>query len=393
MPLATLAITYGPSGPISPGDFEAILNSLIESFTTIYGSDVVLTPDSQDYEWLVVLATAYNDENNANIAAYNSMRPLGAQGAGLSAIVLINGLRRIQATNSTVVVSVFGTAGTPLNNCVVQDQNGNLWNLPVLVTIPPAGVIAVTATAQQPGNIAAAINTVTIRYTPTRGWASVTNSAAATPGIPVEQDGILRQRQAKSTALPAQTPLSSIAAVIANLAGVGRSTVYENQGATTDGNGIPSHSIAAVVEGGDITEIAQAIESKKSPGTGTYGTTMVEVEDPSGVPINIAFFELAEVQIYVSLTIHPLTGYTSSIGDELIAAIVAFINSLGIGTDVYYTKMFGPANLYGSPDGLTYNITALTIGIAPAPVGTVDLPIDFNAAAITSTPNIVLTVV
>lgn len=390
-PLPTVAVTISSAGPSAP-PFEDILNSYIATFQSIYGSDVYLTTDTQDYQWLVALATAQNDTNNAVIAAYNSMRPSAAQGAGLSSIVLINGLRRIIPTNSTVVVTIVGTAGVTILNGVVQDQNGNLWNLPASVTIPTSGTINETATAQQPGNIAAIAGSVNTRYTGVRGWASVTNAAPAIPGIPVEIDGTLRKRQTSSTSLSAQTPLSAIAAAIANLPGMGRSKVYENQFGTPDANGIPGHSIAAVVEGGDVVQVAQAIESKKSPGTGTYGTITEIVLDPAGVPIPISFFELTEVQVYVSLTIQSLDGYTSAIGNELIAAVVAWINNLGIGTDVFYTKMFGPANLYGSPDGLTYNITALTIGFAPAPVGTVDLEIAFNAAAVSSTPNIVLTV-
>lgn len=390
-PLPTLAVTIGPNGPTAPS-FQDILASYIATFQSIYGSDVYLTPDTQDYEWLVALSTAQNDTNNAVIAAYNSLRPSGAQGAGLSSIVLINGLRRIMATNSTAVVRLTGTAGTVILNGVVQDQNGNLWNLPSSVTIPNTGAIDVTATAQQAGNIAADPNTITTRYTAVRGWSAVTNPAAAIPGIAVESDGTLRQRQAKSTALPAQTPLGSIGAAIANLAGVGRSKVYENQGATTDGNGIPSHSIAAVVEGGDVTQIAQAIETKKSPGTGTYGTTTVTVEDPVGVPILISFFELTEVQIFVKVTIQPLDGYVDSIGDALVAAIVDFINNQGIGTDVYWTKIFGPANLYGSPNGLTYDITSLEIGLSFGSTGTANLPIVFNAAAACQTSQVALTV-
>ena len=75
------------------------------------------------------------------------------------------------------------------------------------------------------------------------------------------------------------------------------------------------------------------------------GITIVEVLDPSGVPINIGFFPLTIEQIYVSLTITPLAGYVASTGDAIVAAIVAFINNLGIGADVVYNQLFGPACL------------------------------------------------
>jgi uncharacterized phage protein gp47/JayE len=390
-PLPTLGVTFGVNGPTAP-PIEDIINSLIATFQSIFGSDVYLEPDSQDYQLLVTFATAQNDDNNAVIDAYNSFRPSAAQGAGLSSIVLVNGIRRQAASNSTVQVTITGTAGTTITNGVVQDQNGNLWNLPNPVVIPVSGTISVTATSQLPGNVTALANTVTGRYTPTRGWDTVDNPADAVPGQAVEVDGTLRKRQIKSTALPAQTPLGAIIAAVAAVPGVGRSRVYENQYSAPDSDGIPGHSISAVVEGGDSTAVAQAIEAKKSPGTGTYGTTTVTVLDPAGVPVPINFFELTETQIYVKLTIQPLMGYVSSTGDALIKALVDFINGLDIGEDVFYSWMYGPANLYGEAVGLTYNVTLLEIGFSAGATGTADLPIAFNAAAITVTGNVALTV-
>ena len=59
-----------------------------------YGSDAVLTPDSQDGQLLAVFAQAIYDNGQALIAIYNSFSPATAQGAGLSSLVKINGLAR-----------------------------------------------------------------------------------------------------------------------------------------------------------------------------------------------------------------------------------------------------------------------------------------------------------
>jgi uncharacterized phage protein gp47/JayE len=260
------------------------------------------------------------------------------------------------------------------------------------VTIPDSGNINVTATSQTPGAITAPPNTINQLYNPILGWMTATNASAATVGVDAEDDATLRARQAESTAISAITPLETILAAVANVTGVERSAIYENQSAITDGNGIPGHSISLVVEGGDITAIATAIEEKKSPGTGTYGTTNVTIEDPAGVPITINFFELDNISIYVSVGITPLQGYVASTGTALIAAIVAFINGLPIGQELFYDWLLGPATLYGSALGLTYKISSLTVGTAPSPVGTSDIPIAFNEAANTQTANVILTV-
>jgi uncharacterized phage protein gp47/JayE len=355
-PLATLACTISSTG-ISAPSYNDILSSLTASFQSIYGSDIYLEADSQDGQFLALLAQMVNDGNQADITTYNSYSPAYAQGAALSSQVKINGLRRDSSSNSTAVVTIGGQVGTSINNGVVQDTNKNLWNLPASVVIPISGTIDVTATAQQTGAITAIPGSINAIYTPTRGWQSVTNTNAATPGNPVETDATLRQRQAVSTSLPAQTPLQAIIANVAQTAGIGRYAIYENSGSATDSNGLPGHSISVVAEGGNIAAIAQTIEAKKSPGTGTYGTTSQTVTDPAGVPITINFFEMTEVGVMTQVTIVPLTGYVSTTKTLIINAIVAYLSTFAVGQDSYLGKLFGPANLAGdaatSSSGLT----------------------------------------
>jgi uncharacterized phage protein gp47/JayE len=391
LPLPTLAAQISATGISAPA-FENVLNSEIATYQSIYGSDSVLTPDTQDGQLLSIRATAINDLNQLAIAVYNSFSPDFAQGAGLDARVQINGLQRISPTNSTVLLNIVGVVGTIIENGVAADTAGNLWNLPAQVTIPISGLIEVTATAQEAGAIAAPAGTVNQPFTIITGWQSCTNPAAATPGIAVEIDAALRRRQAASTSLPAQTPLQSIAAAVANLIGVGRILPYENQNATTDANGVPSHSIALVVEGGDATQIAQTIEQKKAPGTGTFGNTSIIVSDPAGVPINISFFELTEVPIFVSITIQPLNGFVSTTGTAIINAVVSFLNSLPIGQEVFLNWLLAVAGLNGSALGLTFAITSLEIGINAGFLTAANVTIAFNAAASCQASDVTLVV-
>jgi len=334
-----------------------------------------------------------SDHDQADIAAYNSFMPTFAQGVSLSILVKINGLLRLVASASTAVVTVIGNVGAQIVNGVAQDVNGNLWNLPVLVTIPLSGSIDVTATCQTAGAIGASANTINQIFNPQLGWQSVNNVSGAIQGAPVETDAALRQRQTISVALPALTPLQSISAAIAQVAGVTESIVYENPTNVTDSNGIPSHSISAVVAGGDALAIATVIEETKSLGTGTYGTTSVVVIDPVGLPITINYFVLVQVPIFVSLTIKALTGYVSSTGLAIQNAIASFINSLTIGQAVRINWVNAAAQMISNPTlGETFEVTVLTQGFSASPVGTVDLAIPFNQEAISSIANILLTV-
>jgi len=78
------------------------------------------------------------------------------------------------------------------------DTASNQWMLPSSVVIPSGGEITVTATAQNLGAILALPNTVTSIGTPTRGWQSVTNEAAAAPGAPVESDADAKRCRPRS---------------------------------------------------------------------------------------------------------------------------------------------------------------------------------------------------
>lgn len=390
--LTTYACTINVNGITSPS-YNDILQSRIAQFQSIFGSDVSLNPGDQDYQNLAIESLAIFDSNQATIAVYNGFMPTFAQGVPLSALVKINGLARQIASSSTAAVTVTGTVGTQIIFGVVQDEDGNLWNLPVLVVIPLSGSISVTATCQTPGAIGASANTINQIFNPQLGWQSVNNPAGATQGAPTETDAALRTRQGISVALPALTPLSSIAASIAAVPGVTESIVYENPTGSTDANGIPSHSISAVVAGGTTLGVATAIEQTKAPGTGTFGTTSQVVLDPAGQSITINYYILAQTPIFVSLTIKAFTGYVSSTGLAIRAAIVNFINSLTIGQDVAINWVNAAAQMISIPAiGETFKVTILTQGITASPSGSTDIVIPFNQQATCVTANVTLVV-
>lgn len=379
-PLDTLACTITSAG-ISAPSYDDIYLSLVASFQGIYGSDVVLTADTQDGQWLAILAKGFNDCNNATIAAYNSFSPATAQGNGLSSNVKINGLKRQSDSTSSCDVTIGGTAGTIITDGVIKDTADYLWSLPASVTIPPASVITVTATCQTPGAITAAIGTLIKINTPTLGWLTVTNAVAASPGAAQETDGQLRTRQSTSTAISAITPMESIAAAVEAISGVTRVNWDENTTSTTNANGTPGHSFALVVEGGDATTIAQTIASKKL-GAGTAGAVTITVIDSKGVPSTINFDTPTYKRIVVNVSIKALAGYTVTIGNALVAAIAAYINGLAIGAEVDLNNVVtegidgsgGKGKFKIPPGGLTMAI----YGSTPTQA---DIAIAFNESA------------
>ena len=379
-PLPTLAPTITGAG-ISVPTYADILSSLQASVRQIYGEDIYVEPDSMDGQLLAIMAQAIYDCGQTAVAVYNSFSPQTAFGAGLSSVVKINHLARAIATNSQVNVTITGVAGTTIVNGVVGDVESNQWLLPTSVTIPPGGTLLVTATAKEVGAIQAVINSVTKIVTPTAGWQSVTNLTAASPGQPIESDAELRARQIISPALNSNTVLSGLAASIKALPGVVYGTIYENDTDTTDTNGLPPHSISAVVQGGVAADIAQTLYNRKAPGVATYGSTTVVITDVSGADRDIDFFIPTEKPTKVEVSLYPGGGYTTVIADAIKAAIVNHINALSIGEDVIVTRLLVPAMLAGLQDNESYRLTQVRAAFVGGSFGSTDLTIAFTEKA------------
>jgi len=379
---------------ISAPDYQTILDTLTSYFQQIYGSDAYLDPDSKDGQMVALVALAIHDANNTAISVYNCFSPATGYGAALTSNVKINGIARRGATNSTVDLVLTGTAGTSITNGTVKDTNNVIWRLPASVTIGVGGTVTVTATCSNSGAVAALAGTITTINTPTRGWASVTNPAAATVGAPAATDAELRLRQGQSVALPSLTPFEGVDGAIANVAGVTRHKLYENDTGATDSNGLPPHSISAIVDGGDVTDIAQTIRGNKAQGTATYGTTSVTVPDTYGNPHVISFSRSTDVPIYGHITLKAFTGYTSQIGVQIQQAVADYINGLTIGDDVLLSRVYSPAILGGVSGGNAryYDIQELLIGKSAGSVAAATIIIAYNESASCKPENIVLTV-
>lgn len=359
-------------------DYPAFLSWIQDEYRAIYGADIYLEADSQDGQFLAILAKSYYDMAALGASVYNSFSPVTAQGVGLSRNVKINGLNRRIPTHSTVDVAVVGQSGTIIANGIVQDTLDQKWDLPASVTIPGGGTVTVTATAQDEGALNAGANTVNRIFTPTLGWQSVDNVAAATPGEPVETDAELRLRQAISTANPSLTVLDGTVGGVANVSGVTNVRGYENDTNSTDANGLPPHSFAIVVEGGDAMEIAQVIALHKTPGTQTVGTTTETVYDAHGMPLDIKFYRPTPVTITATITIASLPSFSSDYEDLITQSIIDLVASIGIGNDVLFSKFFSAAYLNGAAAGSTYTVSTIEIGKNSDPQSDINIPIDFD---------------
>lgn len=362
-------------------EYNDIIEQLVMDAQSIFGSGIYLGSDSQDYQLLSKLAEKIFDTYQTCEIVYHSHSPVSAIGACLDYIVAVNGIARKQGTRSTVDVTLTGTPNTVITNGAIADKNGFMWDLPETVVIGDSGQENVEAVCREVGVVRAEPNTITRIMTPTLGWSSVTNSSSATTGTITETDSELRARQAISVAQPSQSMMQGLRGAIASIVDVARSTVYENDTDVTDKNGIPSHSICAVIEGGNDEEIARTILFRKTIGCGTYGKETVTIYDRDQ-PYEIRFSHPEYVDVDIEITITKRDGYAASIPDEITNAVVSYLNTFFIGTDLTTSIIWMIAQQinadYRTP---AFSISSVKAARHGEPVGVEDIVIAFDEVA------------
>lgn len=345
----------------------------------IFGQDIYLENDSQDYQWIATVSEKIYDALQLAQLVYNNRGPSTAVDNALDGIIKINGIKRKSASYSTCLVTISGVSGTVIKDGIITDKGNIKWDLPSTITIPQSGKIDVLAVCEIPGPIVANPGDLICIYNPTYGWNGVYNSTNAELGSDIESNSKLRKRQSQSTAQPSRTVLEGTKGAIAQLKDVTRSKVYENDTKQVDSRGLPPHSITCVVEGGNDEEIANAIFLHKGPGCYTNGDITVNVTDSKGQVTPIRFFRPTYIDIAEVINIKALSGYTTAITNSIKKNIQTYLNSLEIGSSLAISSLWGIA-LQSMSDlaNPTFSITGITVAKHGEALNSDDVDIKFN---------------
>ena len=376
--------------------YQDILDYYIAKAKEIFGADIYLGEDSQDYQLISIIARSAASALQAAVDSYNARDPDTAFDDVLDGLVTINGIQRKPSTYSTATVVLTGEPYTLITGGVVQSLLGDLWNLPQEVVLDGTGNASVTATAQEKGAIVALANSITNIVTPTYGWYTVNNPSNASEGQPAETTPALKARRKIAVATPSQTPLESIEAGIDNILGVMDFHVYENDGDEVDERGFPGHSITAVVEGGADGDIAETISKRKNLGVKSYGDVTLPITNEYGSTQNISFFRPDYVTLYMTINIVPRAGYTTLVAQQIKESIINYLSALSIGDNLYNSQLY-EAVLSVSPDIRPYfsidPSTGITVGTSAGSQSKQDLIATFKQKFSASEENITINTV
>lgn len=323
--------------------YQDILSKYVSGMREIFGSDIYLEEDSQDYQQLSIFAKGIEEALQFAVMVYNNKSPNNAVGVGLADLYTLVGGTVKTATPSTVMLTLEGIENTVITNGKAKDVNGNIWLLPESVTIPAEGIIEIAATSEQLGAVQALPGDINMIYTPVYGWRSVTNTQAPSLGVNPQTDAEIRAAYANHTFIPSRTVLEGIQAAIFDIPEVTRVRTYENPTNQYSKEGFPPHSIIAVVEGGEDQLIANAYCLKKTPGAFTYGDVTKTVNLESGQEIDINFFRPEYVNFKIQVNIKPLSNYNDETTGQIKQNILDYINGLKIGEPVLNSMLWSVA--------------------------------------------------
>lgn len=372
--------------------YTEIRDDLIQQMKSIFGDDIYIDEDSKDYQQISIFAKKIFDTNALGLLVYNNRTVNTAIGVGLDNVCALVGIKRKPATKSNVQLTVTGDPGTVITNGKATDGTYT-WNLPSSVTIPSNGTIVVEATCNESGSITAAANTINTIVTPIFGWLSVTNTYTAQAGTDMETDAELRARYANATYQPSKTVLEGIMEGIETLEGVERVKLYENDTNATDANGLPAHSITAIVEGGLDDDIATSIYFKKTPGCYTNGTTAVELTTLSGAKTTIRFYRPTYKDTYVKVSIKQLAGYNANYANDIKEAINSYIQEMQIAEPLYRSILWSVAvQTMTSISSPAFSVLGIQLSTDGVTYQDVDIDMDFNEVAQSTVDNITVEV-
>lgn len=253
---------------------DDIVTEKSDGYKGIYGQDINIAPDSQDGQRIGLESQSIKDAYDALAYAIQMHDPQYAQGKWADVIAKLTGIKREQG-KYTLLPDVKITTDRIVDlksGYTVKDKNGNNWILTDNTQLGAGdnlvnfrsefyGAASITADAfLEPKEIVLGVKFIETTKAPIEGRLG-------------ESTASLMLRRDRKLAINNTHDREGIEASLINIDGVLDALVLENNTNVTDSNGVPAHSINAIVLGGSSEDIANIILKKiKGGGCGTFGS-------------------------------------------------------------------------------------------------------------------------
>jgi hypothetical protein len=301
---------------------QELIDYFTAAYKAIYGNDINLESSTPDGQMIAIFVQAILDNSDLLTQVYNGFDPDLAIGRVLDQRVALNGLQRQAGTHTITNVSItvdraLNLVGLDdyeldpsLNLFVVKDNAGTEYSLIESVSFSVAGTAALAFQASDPGATLTVPNTITLPVTIVAGVTAINNPTTYTTlGINEETDAQLRIRRQRSVSISSQGYLAGLLAELLNIAGITDAFVYENVTGSTDGDGIPGHSIWVIVsQGGADVDIANSIYRKRNAGCGMKGSVTHIITQADGSEFIVRWDVVDPEDLYIEFDAHSMNG-------------------------------------------------------------------------------------
>jgi uncharacterized phage protein gp47/JayE len=329
---------------------EYYKTQLEQAFTTAFGNDFLLDPTTPQGVLIQELAELFYNADMDGIEVMSRMNLNTISGLFLDFVGSMRGVARLIGTPATLTVTISSNPNTlpftiPQGQTFALNGGSEIFTVNAATTISSA-TQSIVLYGTQRGETSAHVDDLLAT-----NISNITNIVVTgvSQGVDEESDVDYRNRlRQRYTA--AQGTVEFVVNKLWELPCVKTVGVnYNDTDSTVDT--IPAHAteyMAISVDGYDATsfktQVAECILNNKTPGSTTFGNTEEEVHDVFGVQKVVKFTipekKVMSIQVSVATPESGVLNLTNV--PDIKKAIANYINTLGIGKDVSYSRCMAP---------------------------------------------------
>lgn len=232
-------------------------------------------------------------------------------------------------------------------------------------------------------------NTIKLQSEPVSDIFTVTNELPVTSGADIESDEELSNRIRLANDTHPSSPVNGIISSVLTVAGTRTVRVLQNNTMSVDTYGNPAKSIHVYVDGGERTQIANALFNSVSAGVLTVGNEQVNVTDDAGFSDNVVAFDFAQQQtIYASIVLFTNINFESDGVQQVKDAVNSYLDEVPMGSPVRFSYLY--KYIYDNVAGL--DVIEVKIGTQADSLSMTDVSLSEFAIPVTTDDSIEVTV-